>query len=694
MNNETEDVLAYSGSGMLSIKMGNFPANTQKMQGYVVGFRGSKLFVLNQMAMSTIDVPQTASLIKYVEKKDFIAAYKVACLGITEQDFRYLGQEALQAGNLEIAAKCFHRIKDLSMIDLIQKYEKEKRNGQLNEAVVQGEILAYQGKFNDAANALGRAGLHNKAVELFTEIKRWDDAKLWASKASKNKAAGDPSRFDVGNIIKSQAESIRETGEWAAAANLFLECKEYRKAIEIFGQHNDFNRVIEICRSLDKSDNLEVIQLCANIFKKKGQHQYAKEAYLKLGDLKALMNLHIELNRWEEAFMLAKQNPDFKKMIHAPYAKYLEENDRFEEAQKQYKLANRHDLSMRIVEKLSNNAITESRYKDAGAFFWLLALEHIQLVKNAVNPQDVQDAKTVEKFSEFILLADLYYAYSVIHNYIEEPFHSISDGYYLKVFNAARFILGNIGARSPVGISKIYIYYALAKVSKELEGFRTARDAYEKLSYLKIPADWVDEIELGSLQVKSKPFSDRDMLNPICNRCGISNPIIVPGERCTGCFHPFLRSFVSFETLPLVEFKLEKGITHKKFIEILNSDKSTQPKTKKIKPQDDGWTESRHSNQQSLQIHNSGNHDIEEDSTPFLDRMNDVCEQQVASQEYISVIVNEEIIRSLQPDEVYFVDHTKHCPTLEIKYYKNMVPEIPLTVDKETGKFYLLSTLR
>lgn len=55
--------------------------------------------------MSTIDVPQTSSLLKYIEKKDFKMAYKLACLGITDQDFRLLGLEALQSGDFEIAKK-------------------------------------------------------------------------------------------------------------------------------------------------------------------------------------------------------------------------------------------------------------------------------------------------------------------------------------------------------------------------------------------------------------------------------------------------------------------------------------------------------------------------------------------------------------------------------------------------------------
>ena len=49
-----------------------------------------------------------------------------------------------------------------------------------------------------------------------------------------------------------------------------------------------------------------MIKLCAYYFKKGGNHSYAKEAYLKLGDNKSLMELHIELEKWEEAFILGK----------------------------------------------------------------------------------------------------------------------------------------------------------------------------------------------------------------------------------------------------------------------------------------------------------------------------------------------------------------------------------------------------
>lgn len=46
-----EDMLCYSGSGMLNIKTADFPVHRQKLQGYVVGFQGSKIFCLNQLSM-------------------------------------------------------------------------------------------------------------------------------------------------------------------------------------------------------------------------------------------------------------------------------------------------------------------------------------------------------------------------------------------------------------------------------------------------------------------------------------------------------------------------------------------------------------------------------------------------------------------------------------------------------------------
>lgn len=63
---------------------------------------------------------------------------------------------------------------------------------------------------------------------------------------------------------------------------------------------------------------------------------------------------------------------------------------------------------------------------------------------------------------------------------------------------------------------------------------------------------------------------------------------------------------------------------------------------------------------------------------------------QQASQEYVPVVVDEEIVKTMDPDEVYWVDFTKYCPTLPIRYFKAIGSEISFKVCPDCGKFFLL----
>lgn len=93
------------------------------------------------------------------------------------------------------------------------------------------------------------------------------------------------------------------------------------------------SRLIDIARKLDKAER-EPLLMCAHYFKKLDNPDYAAEIYLKIGDLKALVQLHVETQHWDEAFALGEKHPEFKDDIYVPYAQWLAENDRFEEAQK------------------------------------------------------------------------------------------------------------------------------------------------------------------------------------------------------------------------------------------------------------------------------------------------------------------------------------------------------------------------
>lgn len=58
-------------------------------------------------------------------------------------------------------------------------------------------------------------------------------------------------------------------------------------------------RLIDIARKLDKAER-EPLAKCAYHFKSLKHHGYASETYSKMGDLKALVELHVETQHWEE----------------------------------------------------------------------------------------------------------------------------------------------------------------------------------------------------------------------------------------------------------------------------------------------------------------------------------------------------------------------------------------------------------
>lgn len=99
--------------GTLCIRTGDFPPSEQKMQGFVVGFRGSKIFCLHFISMQSIDVPQSASVYRYLEKRQIEKAYEVACLGVTDADWRHLAMTALENLETEPARKAFGRLRDV-----------------------------------------------------------------------------------------------------------------------------------------------------------------------------------------------------------------------------------------------------------------------------------------------------------------------------------------------------------------------------------------------------------------------------------------------------------------------------------------------------------------------------------------------------------------------------------------------------
>ncbi len=263
-NTAFEDMFCFSGNGQLSIKTGDFPLHQQRLQGFVVGFKGSKVFCLHYVSMQTIDVPQSASMYRYLEKKvrcaslrpgrmmrglwhhegaagrlraavarsrppecrvrvataaccaraarvllqDFDQAYRTGCLGVTEADWRNLAVEALQAMQLEVARKAYIRIRDVRLVELVRSCPPPFLAPHPSVAAAHGSAPPPSPPSGAHSNGQGGKSRITAAHRLGREVPSGCAHPLGA--ASRRERAGEPHR---GGAAAGRARALAHGGD-------------------------------------------------------------------------------------------------------------------------------------------------------------------------------------------------------------------------------------------------------------------------------------------------------------------------------------------------------------------------------------------------------------------------------------------------------------------------------------------------
>ncbi|GAB5355532.1 hypothetical protein AAMO2058_000213600 [Amorphochlora amoebiformis] len=660
-NASMEDILCYSGDNKLSIKMGEFPVHRQALEGFVVGFAGSKIFCLHNLEMHTIDVPQSPSLYQHLSLQQYDKAYATACLGVTESDWRALAIASLSALRTDIARKAFIRIRDVRYIELLERIEVSRQDPDCDLRVLKADILAYQGKYEEASRAYVRSGHPRKAVEMFLDLRDWKSAQNIVESLED----GQDQKYNgmsIQDLLKKQAEWLLDASDYRAAADMYWGAREYDTAINILGENAFTEDLIVRVRKLDKMRRKE-LALAASYLEKHREHTYAKEVYLKMEDIESLMSLHVKLDKWEEAFQLAKSHPQYVRGIFLPYAKWLAMNDRFEEAQKAFQEAGHPEQSLLLLQKLVKNAIHENRYSDAGYYYWLLSQEHVRLATpkehKGERKLDRRTGKLLTKHLQFKMMAEVYYAYDSIYANKSQPFTTLSAQ---QIFDTALFLLRGLSKESitaPYGISVAQCLYALTQQCRDLGAFKLARKAYARLGNLRLPAVAQRNMELSSLMIRATPYSDKE--DVICVRCGSANPLLSDrGSLCVVCGHRFTYSFLSFEILPLVEFQLEKGLGDEEALKLMSAIES-----KAENPGDGVYTED--GGAETLAIGPDTGAAAAEDL--FDRQLNDM--DHGTSTEWPAIIVDRKTLAKFNPREVFRM--SPGHPSLPTLYFKSII---------------------
>ncbi|VDK30509.1 unnamed protein product [Gongylonema pulchrum] len=238
-NADQENLLCYSGGGALCIKAHNFAPHQQRMQGFVVGFSGKRVFCLHMFAMTAMEVPLSNQLYQYLEQKMYREAYDLASLGVTEGDWEILGHDALQNFQLDIAKKAFHRVKDTRYLQLISEIKVMMNKGEKKELML-AYMKAYGGRFREAAMLFQSSGNEQKTLEMFTDLRMFDQAQELLSTAS-----GETQKA----LMRRRADWAQDSNEPRVAAEMFVASGDYDKAIKLMIE-NDWTDMLAFRVSL------------------------------------------------------------------------------------------------------------------------------------------------------------------------------------------------------------------------------------------------------------------------------------------------------------------------------------------------------------------------------------------------------------------------------------------------------------
>jgi intraflagellar transport protein 122 len=133
---------------------------------------------------------------------------------------------------------------------------------------------------------------------------------------------------------------------------------------------------------------------------------FCKEVYQKLDDFSSLMQLYVKKQNWAEATKLADEHEGkFDKSVFLPYAEWLAVQDRFDAALAAFRKAGQPELSQRMMEDLTNNAVMEGRFKDAAYYYYLLGTEILKSISTDPRQQKKND-KYLKMYGEYMSKAD------------------------------------------------------------------------------------------------------------------------------------------------------------------------------------------------------------------------------------------------------------------------------------------------
>jgi len=475
-------------------------------------------------------------------------------------------------------------------------------------------IITTQGDYAGAAQGFIDAGDVNKAIEIYLDLRDWVRAKEVMERAGTG--------ADSNELIRRQAQWLLDGGDTRGAAEMFWVAEDHARAIDLWATHGWVDDLVARVRDLPVTEATRATLVsAAQLLVRLEEPRAALELYLRLDDLVQMMTLLVKLQHWDEALQLLDQvkanpaadpalAPHLASLFYLPYAEWLALRGRFAEAHEAFLKAGRGAQARRLLAHLALNAIRRCRFNDAGHFYSLLAAQQSKAAaQGSASLSPAAHAALLSRARWFAEQAAVYRAFGVIREASAAEPVVCADS--LTLLHCAQTVINILAVRSqqaahalllqqaateegagalgavplprvdplahpasgvlPAGVSFVECLIVFARAATRLGAYKTARQVYARLSSFILSDRAREEVEVAQLLMRTKPFTDAESVTPVCARCQSPNALLYtgagpaaaggrqrgdvsPAARCVHCGFEMLRSALSFEPLPLVEF--------------------------------------------------------------------------------------------------------------------------------------------
>ena len=182
------------------------------------------------------------------------------------------------------------------------------------------------------------------------------------------------------------------------------------------------------------------------------------------------------------------------------------------------------------------------------------------------------------------------------------------------------------------------------------------------------------------MNIRTKAYIDNETKMSTCYSCLHSNPLINSnGDQCNACSTPFIRCGLSFDVLPLVEFRPSKGITDDQAIDFIKLSSVEKLKKNLV---------TRTNNQNGVHTLKIDVGETNEDL--FEQKMNELFENQQSTETYTMVELDENILRTLSENEIFIIDNRTICKNAPVRFFKKRKKDSSITMCKFCYRFFKL----